>query len=315
MRTPLGEAQKTPERKKAAKSKQQQQQHLNGNDHHDSENDDAASNSQNNTRYQVLHNWEKSLMNCTTLSQLFIHLQTLDESIAWSKSALNARCRLCKRKGDADKMLLCDKCDCGHHIYCLRPPLKVIPEGDWFCADCKPKDVEKTPRKIRKSFAATANEDEMDNEENESDQDEEDEEDDEDDSDSVKTNGTNSKNKKASARGRKKTVAETETDELETSKSVDEENSEVEENEEEGDDDEEVDENDEGDETGDGEEEEDATENGDENDRTLSEDMNNGDHDESAKKKGQHKIKLNGNHLNRNSVIRYGLFYFRRISR
>lgn len=91
-------------------------------------------------------------MNCTTLSQIFIHLQTLDESIAWSKSVLNARCCMCKKKGDADKMLLCDKCDRGHHIYCLRPALTGIPEGEWFCPKCKPKDVEKTPRKIRKSF-------------------------------------------------------------------------------------------------------------------------------------------------------------------
>ena len=52
-----------------------------------------------------------------------------------------------------------DKCDRGHHIYCLRPQLKTIPEGEWFCPECKPKDNEKTPRKIRQSFTANANED------------------------------------------------------------------------------------------------------------------------------------------------------------
>ena len=105
--------------------------------------------------YTVLQNWERSLMYVTSLSQLFVHLQTLTESIAWAKSVLNARCRLCSRKGDAEKMLLCDKCDRGHHIYCLRPPLALIPDGEWFCPKCKPKDVEKTPRKVRKSFVAT----------------------------------------------------------------------------------------------------------------------------------------------------------------
>ncbi len=78
-----------------------------------------------------------------------MYLQSLDESIAWSKSAMNARCRLCRKKGDAEKMLLCDKCDRGHHIYCLRPQLKSIPDGQWFCPECKPKDVSQTPRKIR----------------------------------------------------------------------------------------------------------------------------------------------------------------------
>jgi len=65
---------------------------------------------------------------------------------------MNARCRICRKKGDAEKMLLCDKCDNGHHMYCLRPQLKDIPDGQWFCPDCKPKDVERTPRKIRDTF-------------------------------------------------------------------------------------------------------------------------------------------------------------------
>lgn len=104
------------------------------------------------THRTTLQNWELSLARSTTLSQIFVHLQTLDESIAWSKSILNARCCMCKKKRDADKMLLCDKCDRGHHLYCLRPALSAVPDGEWFCPKCRPKDVEKTPRKIRESF-------------------------------------------------------------------------------------------------------------------------------------------------------------------
>ena len=33
-------------------------------------------------------------------------------------------------------MLLCDGCDRGYHIYCLKPPLKKVPRSDWFCSDC-----------------------------------------------------------------------------------------------------------------------------------------------------------------------------------
>lgn len=95
--------------------------------------------------------------NCTSLSQLFIHLQTLDESIAWSKSALYTICRLCRKKGDADTMLLCDNCDRGHHIYCLRPILKIKPEGEWFCIECRTIYIVKTQRKIRKAFIEQEN--------------------------------------------------------------------------------------------------------------------------------------------------------------
>ncbi|KAB0391284.1 hypothetical protein E2I00_007596, partial [Balaenoptera physalus] len=58
------------------------------------------------------------------LSQVFLHLSTLDRSVIWSKSILNARCKICRKKGDAENMVLCDGCDRGHHTYCVRPKLK-----------------------------------------------------------------------------------------------------------------------------------------------------------------------------------------------
>lgn len=45
-------------------------------------------------------------------------------------------CQVCK-KGDNDEcLLLCDGCDRGCHMYCLRPKLTQVPEGDWFCPHC-----------------------------------------------------------------------------------------------------------------------------------------------------------------------------------
>eukprot|EP01119_Soliformovum_irregulare_P002370 TRINITY_DN12634_c0_g1_i1.p1 TRINITY_DN12634_c0_g1~~TRINITY_DN12634_c0_g1_i1.p1 ORF type:complete len:835 (+),score=199.49 TRINITY_DN12634_c0_g1_i1:86-2590(+) len=46
-------------------------------------------------------------------------------------------CEICKGKTDADKMLLCDNCDFGYHMYCLDPPLRRVPETNWYCDDCK----------------------------------------------------------------------------------------------------------------------------------------------------------------------------------
>ncbi|CAF0741721.1 unnamed protein product [Brachionus calyciflorus] len=124
LRVPLGDVLKTPDRKKKGDEQ----------------------------RYGVLLNWEKSLMSCTTLSQLFIHLQNLDESIAWTKSALNAKCKVCRKKGDHEHMVLCRICDRGYHFYCLRPALTSMPIEEWHCPDCRPKPTEKMPRKIRKTF-------------------------------------------------------------------------------------------------------------------------------------------------------------------
>jgi hypothetical protein len=45
----------------------------------------------------------------------------------------DAACVVCEGTHAADLMLLCDGCDTGYHIFCLRPPLEAIPEDDWFC--------------------------------------------------------------------------------------------------------------------------------------------------------------------------------------
>ncbi|XP_030102507.1 bromodomain adjacent to zinc finger domain protein 1A isoform X4 [Mus musculus] len=87
----------------------------------------------------VLDRWRESLLSSASLSQVFLHLSTLDRSVMWSKSILNARCKICRKKGDAENMVLCDGCDRGHHTYCVRPKLKAVPDGDWFCPECRPK--------------------------------------------------------------------------------------------------------------------------------------------------------------------------------
>ena len=44
---------------------------------------------------------------------------------------------MCKRKGDEATLLLCDGCDKGFHMACLRLEEKDVPDGDWFCPACK----------------------------------------------------------------------------------------------------------------------------------------------------------------------------------
>ncbi|CAG7837595.1 unnamed protein product [Allacma fusca] len=107
----------------------------------------------------TLERWESSLMASTSFSQIFMHLFTLDNSIEWSRSVLNARCRICRRKGDSDNMLLCDECNRGHHAYCLKPALQVIPKGDWYCSECRP--PEPPPKINRRQRTQALNDDEL----------------------------------------------------------------------------------------------------------------------------------------------------------
>lgn len=75
--------------------------------------------------HDVFDRWEQSLQGVTSYSQIFLHYSTLDNCIMWSRSALLARCQICRRQTDSENMLLCDNCNKGHHLYCLKPKLKV----------------------------------------------------------------------------------------------------------------------------------------------------------------------------------------------
>ncbi|GFT00434.1 bromodomain adjacent to zinc finger domain protein 1A [Nephila pilipes] len=132
-----------------------------------------------------LERWQESLVQCTSPSQLFVHLGTLERSVAWSRSVLKAHCRICRRRGDAENMLLCDGCNRGHHLYCLKPPLSAIPEGDWFCLSCKPIEKPVGPEKKLRKAESDSEEVESDDDSDQSSVEEEEEEEDEEDGESL----------------------------------------------------------------------------------------------------------------------------------
>ncbi|XP_077870259.1 bromodomain adjacent to zinc finger domain protein 1A-like [Saccoglossus kowalevskii] len=138
--------------KKKDKKKQEQAEAEKGNENSDEESSSSDEESEpSKPEKTITERWQESLMSSSSIPQLFLHMATLDSSVMWSKSILHARCRICRRKGDAERMLLCDGCDRGHHMYCLKPPVKSIPSGDWYCVDCRPKIVKQNSRRRRKS--------------------------------------------------------------------------------------------------------------------------------------------------------------------
>ncbi|XP_061538599.1 remodeling and spacing factor 1 isoform X2 [Phycodurus eques] len=48
-------------------------------------------------------------------------------------------CTRCGLPNHPELILLCDSCDSGYHTACLRPPLMLIPDGEWFCPPCQHK--------------------------------------------------------------------------------------------------------------------------------------------------------------------------------
>ncbi|XP_046402688.1 bromodomain adjacent to zinc finger domain protein 1A isoform X2 [Ischnura elegans] len=172
LKKPLGEDQKSQEKRMKAMLSKKKNKDEEGDDGSDDgkDKDDLMSTS------SPMERWETSLMGSTSLSQLYLHFYTLDNSIQWSKSALYARCRICRKQGDGEKMLLCDGCNKGYHLYCLKPRLNAIPLGDWFCPACRPPEKVQPPRKSRRLFSEESEEEAEEEEEEESDEEDESEE-------------------------------------------------------------------------------------------------------------------------------------------
>eukprot|EP00039_Didymoeca_costata_P015572 m.267887 g.267887 ORF g.267887 m.267887 type:complete len:1345 (+) comp16251_c3_seq1:224-4258(+) len=96
----------------------------------------------------LLDRWRNQTQSSSSLSQLSILIDIFDKAIDWKKSAKKMKCQVCKKGTDPDKLLLCDKCDLGYHIYCLNPKLKKIPVGDWFCPTCVPAKKKSNSSKV-----------------------------------------------------------------------------------------------------------------------------------------------------------------------
>uniref|UniRef100_A0A914WXG0 Bromodomain adjacent to zinc finger domain protein 1A n=1 Tax=Plectus sambesii TaxID=2011161 RepID=A0A914WXG0_9BILA len=94
---------------------------------------------------KLLARWVELVKQCTTVSRLHVLLYVFDSYIDWDKSTKHQKCRTCRKKKDTEHMLLCDDCNDGYHMYCLRPKLTRMPRGDWFCRGCK----HKHERKVR----------------------------------------------------------------------------------------------------------------------------------------------------------------------
>lgn len=60
-----------------------------------------------------------------------------------SDSDLDTVCEECSSGKQPAKLLLCDKCDKGFHLFCLRPILVSVPKGSWFCPSCSKHQIPK----------------------------------------------------------------------------------------------------------------------------------------------------------------------------
>ena len=58
-----------------------------------------------------------------------------EESCVWDYVV----CEACGSGEGEERIILCDGCDQAFHLECTSPPLKEVPEGEWYCMPCEVK--------------------------------------------------------------------------------------------------------------------------------------------------------------------------------
>ncbi|KAM9829304.1 bromodomain adjacent to zinc finger domain protein 2A isoform X6 [Syngnathus typhle] len=98
-----------------------------------------------------LRTWRQALDRCRSAPQLCLCLLQLEKAIAWERSVTKVTCQICRKGDNDDCLLLCDGCDRGCHMYCLRPKIAQVPEGDWFCPTCVAKEESASPHSKKRT--------------------------------------------------------------------------------------------------------------------------------------------------------------------
>ncbi|MEQ2290917.1 Tyrosine-protein kinase baz1b [Ameca splendens] len=124
----------------------------------------------------AVEKWKTAMREALTFSRMHVLLGMLDACIKWDMSAENARCKVCRRKGDDEKLILCDECNKAFHLFCLRPALYRIPAGEWRCPACQPTVARRGSRSRNYNQDTDEEESEEESEEECSEDEEEDEE-------------------------------------------------------------------------------------------------------------------------------------------
>jgi hypothetical protein len=89
--------------------------------------------------------WSNDCRTCKTLSRLYLLMMIFENSIAWSKSTVGLKCKVCRKKNKDEYIVVCDQCCQGYHLDCLRcfadDQIKTSVNDLWYCPACRPQPI------------------------------------------------------------------------------------------------------------------------------------------------------------------------------
>ena len=97
------------------------------------------------TNQHNLQKWMNDCRTCKTYSRLYVLMIVFETSIAWNKSTIGIKCKICRKKQKDEYILVCDQCCQGYHLECLRcytiNDTKSSTNDLWYCPACCPRSI------------------------------------------------------------------------------------------------------------------------------------------------------------------------------
>jgi hypothetical protein len=91
--------------------------------------------------------WMNDCRTCKTYSRLYVLMMIFENSIAWNKSTIGIKCKICRKKNKEEYIIVCDQCCQGYHLECLRGysinNTKNSINDLWYCPACRPQSISK----------------------------------------------------------------------------------------------------------------------------------------------------------------------------
>ncbi len=94
--------------------------------------------------------WMNDCRTCKTYSRLYVLMMIFENSIAWNKSTIGIKCKICRKKNKDEYIIVCDQCCQGYHLECLRGyelnNAKNSINDLWYCPACRPQSISRRRR-------------------------------------------------------------------------------------------------------------------------------------------------------------------------
>ena len=81
-------------------------------------------------------------------------MMIFENSIAWNKSTMGLKCKVCRKKNKDEYIVVCDQCCQAYHLDCLRGyalnNTKNSTNDLWYCPACRPQSISKRRQEDKK---------------------------------------------------------------------------------------------------------------------------------------------------------------------